>query len=179
MVFCWGTLTVPRPSKTFWVTLIAYTQIVVLLKCVSQFELLWWNEQAIPPNTPLAPARIIGIEKKKNYATYDLALLLVLFFHRFMLKTLGLWKSDFKEEPLSEGTYQVNQQSGNQDDKALVKKSNDLDKKTDETGSNQAIAIAKVHTETLLCPSTDMQLVQVTDVKEQPTSIIPPVVKLS
>ncbi|XP_055681362.1 piezo-type mechanosensitive ion channel component isoform X3 [Lutzomyia longipalpis] len=180
MVFCWGTLTVPRPSKTFWVTLIAYTQIVVLLKCVSQFELLWWNEQPIPPNQPLAPARIIGIEKKKNYATYDLALLLVLFFHRFMLKTLGLWKSDFKEEPLSEGPYQVNQNTGNgAEEKALVQKTNDLDKKTDETGSNQAIAIAKVHTETILCPSTDMQLVQVTDVKDQPTSIIPPVVKLS
>ncbi|XP_059615886.1 piezo-type mechanosensitive ion channel component isoform X4 [Phlebotomus argentipes] len=183
MVFCWGTLTVPRPSKTFWVTLIAYTQIVVLLKCVSQFELLWWNEQAIPPNQPLAPARIIGIEKKKNYATYDLALLLVLFFHRFMLKTLGLWKSDFKEEPISEGTYQVNhqqqQQPNNQEEKALVKQSNELERKTDESGSNQAIAITKVHTETILCPSTDMQLVQVTDVKEQPSSIIPPVVKLS
>uniref|UniRef100_A0A1L8DF30 Putative piezo-type mechanosensitive ion channel component isoform x14 n=1 Tax=Nyssomyia neivai TaxID=330878 RepID=A0A1L8DF30_9DIPT len=179
MVFCWGTLTVPRPSKTFWVTLIAYTQIVVLLKCVSQFELLWWNEQPIPPNQPLAPARIIGIEKKKNYATYDLALLLVLFFHRFMLKTLGLWKSDFKEEPISEGPYQVNQNSGNAEEKALVKKANDLERKTEECGSNQAIAIAKVHTENILCPSTDMQLVQVTDVKEQPTSIIPPVVKLS
>lgn len=108
MVFFWGTLTIPRPSKTFWVTLIAYTQIVVLLKCIAQFESLPWNLTLIPPNSPLHPARIIGIEKKKNYATYDLALLLILFFHRFMLKSLGLWKSDFKDEqPISEGMYVV------------------------------------------------------------------------
>lgn len=108
MVFFWGTLTIPRPSKTFWVTLIAYTQIVVLLKCIAQFESLPWNLTLIPPNSPLHPARIIGIEKKKNYATYDLALLLILFFHRFMLKSLGLWKSDFKDEqPISEGVYVV------------------------------------------------------------------------
>lgn len=108
MVFFWGTLTIPRPSKTFWVTLIAYTQIVVLLKCIAQFESLPWNLTLIPPNSPLHPARIIGIEKKKSYATYDLALLLILFFHRFMLKSLGLWKSDFKDEqPISEGVYVV------------------------------------------------------------------------
>lgn len=108
MVFCWGTLTIPRPSKTFWVTLIAYTQVVVLLKCICQFESLPWNLTLIPPNSPLHPARIIGIEKKKDYATYDLALLLILFFHRFMLKSLGLWKSDFKDEPpISEGVYVI------------------------------------------------------------------------
>ena len=85
MVFLWGTLTIPRPSKTFWVTMIAYTQTVVLLKCISQFEMLWWNQQEITPNQPLAAPRIVGVEKKKNYAAFDLALLLVVFFHRFVV----------------------------------------------------------------------------------------------
>ncbi|KAL1382276.1 hypothetical protein pipiens_013259 [Culex pipiens pipiens] len=102
MVTLWGTLTFPRPSKNFWVTLIAYTQTIVILKCVCQFDMLWWNQREIAPNQPFAPARIIGIEHKEGYATYDLALLLVLFCHRFILKSLGLWKSDFVDEAAQE-----------------------------------------------------------------------------
>lgn len=63
-------------------TISFYSQIVVLVKCICQFEMFWWNSQPIPQNNPLATARIIGLEKKKNYASYDLALLMVVFFHR-------------------------------------------------------------------------------------------------
>lgn len=107
MVLLWGTLTFPRPSKTFWVTLIAYTQAVVLIKCVCQFEAWWWNQTAIPPS-PFNPAKILGIEKKKGYATYDLILLLVVFCHRIILKSLGLWKSEVPTEKPEPGeTYKV------------------------------------------------------------------------
>lgn len=98
MVLLWGTLTFPRPSKTFWVTLIAYTQAVVLIKCACQFEAWFWNGVEIPENQPFAPARILGIERKKGYATYDLILLLVVFCHRIILKSLGLWKSEVPTE---------------------------------------------------------------------------------
>lgn len=107
LVLLWGTLTFPRPSKTFWITLIAYTQVVVLLKCISQFDSLWWNEIALTDNEPFAAARIIGIEKKKGYATADLILLLVVFCHRFILKSLGLWKSDFTDDSIAEGVYKA------------------------------------------------------------------------
>ena len=109
MVLLWGTLTFPRPSKTFWVTLIAYTQTVVLLKCLSQFEVLPWNQNNLP-NQPFAPAKILGIERKKGYATYDLILLLMIFVHRIILKSLGLWKSDViasTEDVAIEDKYKV------------------------------------------------------------------------
>lgn len=108
MVLLWGTLTFPRPSKTFWVTLIAYTQAVVLIKCACQFEAWFWNQAAIPSNQPFSPARILGIEKKKGYATYDLILLLVVFCHRIILKSLGLWKSEVPtEKPDPSEKYKV------------------------------------------------------------------------
>lgn len=108
MVLLWGTLTFPRPSKTFWVTLIAYTQCVVLIKAACQFEAWFWNSKAIPDNQPFAPARILGIEKKPNYAMFDLILLLVVFCHRIILKSLGLWKSEvIVEKPVAGEKYQI------------------------------------------------------------------------
>lgn len=98
----------------------------MLVKCACQFEMLWWNsEQYTPTNQPLAPARIIGVERKPNYAAYDLALLLVIFFHRyvnivlpkiktkylcnykflynfifcrFVQKQMGIWRSSSEDE---------------------------------------------------------------------------------
>ncbi|XP_043493596.1 piezo-type mechanosensitive ion channel component isoform X2 [Polistes fuscatus] len=90
MVFCWGSLTIPRPSKTFWVTLIAYTEAIVIMKCIFQLDFIPWNQIATS-NHPLFGPRIIGVERQPNYALWDLLLLLMVFFHRLMLKSLGQW----------------------------------------------------------------------------------------
>lgn len=56
-------------------------QIIVVVKYLFQFDFFPWN-QVERLNAPFWPPRIIGIEKKNRYAVYDLALLLVVFFHR-------------------------------------------------------------------------------------------------
>ncbi|XP_011693697.1 PREDICTED: piezo-type mechanosensitive ion channel component 2-like [Wasmannia auropunctata] len=98
MVFLWGSLTIPRPSKNFWVTMIAYIEAIVIIKCIFQLEFISWNRKA-PPNYPLYLPRIFGVIKNSNYALWDLLLLLILFFHRFMLKSLGQWTTTSTLKP--------------------------------------------------------------------------------
>lgn len=114
MVFLWGTLSLPRPTKTFWVTLIGYTQSLVLLKCIFQFKAIWYTHVREVKN-PLNASSIIGLDLDSKNTTYDLVLLLVLFFHRFILKSQGLWKSEYKEEH-QEGAYVMRDELPEDDD---------------------------------------------------------------
>lgn len=91
MVFFWGSLTIPRPSKTFWITIIAYTEVIVLLKCIFQFSLMPGNvyrhktefHWSSSEKNVLYPPSLFGLHREKNYAFWDLFVLLVVFFHRY------------------------------------------------------------------------------------------------
>ncbi|XP_076448756.1 piezo-type mechanosensitive ion channel component 1-like [Babylonia areolata] len=108
MVFLWGMLSVPRPSKTFWITVITYTEAVVVTKYLFQFGFFPWNDGTVQ-ESPFFPPRILGIEQKENYANVDIALLLALFIHRSILKKYGLWKDskDITEDMAKAGQQEV------------------------------------------------------------------------
>ena len=60
-------------------------QAVVVVKYLFQFGFFPWNDGSIHED-PFWPPRIIGIEKKNNFAAFDILLLFCLFIHRSVLK---------------------------------------------------------------------------------------------
>ncbi|KAM6924897.1 piezo-type mechanosensitive ion channel component 2 [Xenentodon cancila] len=102
LIFLWAMLSVPRPSKRFWMTAIIYTEVTVVVKYFFQFGFFPWATSAyrgINAERPFALPNIIGIEKKDGYVLFDLIQLLALFFHRSILKCHGLWDNKEVEMP--------------------------------------------------------------------------------
>lgn len=86
LLFLWGMLSIPWPSKRFWLTLIFYTMSVLLVKYGFQFHKVPWPGS--PANGLYLP-RIIGILHRNNFfanAAWDMLLLIALLFHRGLLK---------------------------------------------------------------------------------------------
>ncbi|KAM8985686.1 piezo-type mechanosensitive ion channel component 1 isoform 2-T2 [Ara ararauna] len=94
LVFLWAMLSIPRPTKRFWITAIIFTEVMVVVKYLFQFGFFPWNCYAIMlrnEGKPFFPPRIMGLEKSDRYIKYDLMQLLALFFHRSLLLSYGLW----------------------------------------------------------------------------------------
>ncbi|XP_059941395.1 piezo-type mechanosensitive ion channel component 1 isoform X4 [Mesoplodon densirostris] len=92
LVFLWAMLSIPRPSKRFWMTAIVFTEVTVVAKYLFQFGFFPWNSHAVLrryENKPYFPPRILGLEKSDSYVKYDL----------LQLMCYGLWDHD--EDPLS------------------------------------------------------------------------------
>ncbi|XP_043923294.1 piezo-type mechanosensitive ion channel component 2 [Protopterus annectens] len=95
LIFLWAMLSVPRPSKRFWMTAIVYTEVSIVIKYFFQFGFFPWNKDLeYTKDKPYHAPNIIGVEKKEGYVHYDLVQLLALFFHRSILKCHGLWDED-------------------------------------------------------------------------------------
>jgi len=84
-IFLWAMLS-SRPSKNYWITVITYTEAMIVIKYIFQFRFYPWNDNS-STDEPLSPINIIGINRKENGASVaDLFLLLSLFLHRSILK---------------------------------------------------------------------------------------------
>ncbi|XP_031619192.1 piezo-type mechanosensitive ion channel component-like isoform X2 [Contarinia nasturtii] len=79
-VCLWATLTITRPSKRFWLTLITYIEVLVFMQCflrtISHFH---------------------TIEILKSNATINLILLHLVLFHRSVQKHMGVWTKKANE----------------------------------------------------------------------------------
>ncbi|CAF1302563.1 unnamed protein product, partial [Didymodactylos carnosus] len=93
-IFLWAMLS-SRPSRNYWITVLTYTEAMIVIKYIFQFRFYPWNVKGFEEQRPLAPVNIIGIDRKGDAASVaDLFLLLSLFLHRSILKQMGLWKAD-------------------------------------------------------------------------------------
>ncbi|XP_029388286.1 piezo-type mechanosensitive ion channel component 1 isoform X3 [Mus pahari] len=102
LVFLWAMLTIPRPSKRFWMTAIVFTEVMVVTKYLFQFGFFPWNSYIVLrryENKPYFPPRILGLEKTDSYIKYDLVQLMALFFHRSQLLCYGLWDHEEDRYP--------------------------------------------------------------------------------
>eukprot|EP01135_Chromosphaera_perkinsii_P000950 Nk52_evm48s153 gene=Nk52_evmTU48s153 len=82
----------PNPPYALWISLIVYTEIVICVKYLFQFS--FWEFNDVDDN--LSWVVLVGIEKHSGhsfmaYVTWDLWVLLSLFFHRWMMQRLGMW----------------------------------------------------------------------------------------
>ncbi|KAG5201704.1 hypothetical protein JEQ12_004467 [Ovis aries] len=92
--FLWAMLSVPRPSKRFWMAAIYYTEATVVVKYFSQFGLFPWTTKCytgINREKPFSLPNILRVEKRDGFMLGDLVQLLALFFHRSTMQGLGLW----------------------------------------------------------------------------------------
>ncbi|KFQ24941.1 Piezo-type mechanosensitive ion channel component 2, partial [Merops nubicus] len=63
LVFLWAMLSIPRPSKRFWMTAIIFTEVMVVVKYLFQFGFFPWNGYATlvrNEGKPFFPPRILG-----------------------------------------------------------------------------------------------------------------------
>ncbi|XP_033122825.1 piezo-type mechanosensitive ion channel component 2-like isoform X4 [Anneissia japonica] len=139
LVFLWAMLTVPRPTKRFWITVITYTEIVVILKYIFQFQFYPWYDDVTKEENPLWWPRLIGIEKEDQYAVFDLIVLLAVFLHRSILRRHGLWQEsrvlpDFHDVELNESLEEQKEEEDVKDGGHLSVKEKGSDD-VDDTGS--------------------------------------------
>lgn len=100
LLYTWGLLSIPWPTRKFWLTLIFYTMSVLLIKYAFQFhEINYWKEH-FDSNSGLYPPLVLGILHRKNFftnAVWDILLLIALLLHRGLLVQYGLWSAGPRE----------------------------------------------------------------------------------
>nr|CAI5828404.1 unnamed protein product [Callosobruchus analis] len=99
MVYMWGMLSNPRPSKTFWIIMIGYVEMVIFLKCIFQFGMMPGNslpneqkqEDPMQAVNPFFPTKFMGLLAMQRYYIWEMFILIAIVIHRYYLTNIGLW----------------------------------------------------------------------------------------
>ena len=110
LLFLWGLLSLPIPSKSFWLVLIFYTMLVMIIKYIYSFFLFSWLQQK---GSDFTTSRdflghtvigwMFGVNIKDTYfinAVTNLLLLMVLLFQRGLLK-VEIQRSGFHDHSIA------------------------------------------------------------------------------
>ena len=87
LMFLWGLLSIPWPTKRFWLTMMFYTMFVIIVKYGFQFRAVEASEDDADTGGLFWP-QVLGIERRNNFLrniVWDILLLISLFFHRSLL----------------------------------------------------------------------------------------------
>lgn len=96
LLFVWGLLCIPWPSKTFWLTMIFYSMLVLALKYVFQFYDIDFHDDHLQSETGFSLPKLLGIvyyRKSSDFfanAAWDMLLLISLILNRGLLKVSSL-----------------------------------------------------------------------------------------
>ena len=88
VTLCWGILSKPRPSKSFWCFCIAYEASLLLIKFFLKLRIL---DSMDYKEVEL----LFGVSGEKSEFVTNLLVMITLCFHRNLLLNFGLW-SDYK-----------------------------------------------------------------------------------
>lgn len=92
LLFAWGLLCIPWPSKTFWLTMIFFSMLVLVLKYVFQFHNIDYNDENLQSGTGFSVQNVLGVVYYKSSAdffrnaSWDMLLLIALLLNRGRLK---------------------------------------------------------------------------------------------
>ncbi|PAA72971.1 hypothetical protein BOX15_Mlig016368g1 [Macrostomum lignano] len=92
VVFMWGMLSVPFPTKRFWLSAIAYTMLLIVVKYALQFTVI--KKELIREDSGLLAAWFaneIGATSDYSTPVAEIIILGLLFLQRSSLKRYGLW----------------------------------------------------------------------------------------
>ncbi|VDM38958.1 unnamed protein product [Toxocara canis] len=115
MVFAWGALCIPRPPRVFWILSAFYVQFIIIFRLLFQDGMVpGWSSHTNPDDgNPLCLARLLGMDRSTNGTFWDVALLSMVFLHRYKLLRLGMWSDWYhvREQPRTDPGTELGEQS--------------------------------------------------------------------